>query len=205
MITSCKYIALENMKNWKKKYYGLYLVKIRKPVSHCWSVIEAHVALITTFSLSVFYYYYYFGSGVSHLPLGNIPIWPEPHRFSLGYRSHGQQTIWLASPFGRESASPQSLSAGDMATQIITDRWNVTADFKHIEFCAPTLFLHTIGLLFSNEVQNWLSSKKRSLDHWATVHWCDSCSSFPLNLWPLNAVALNALTPASFQLFWSSA
>ncbi len=76
--------------------------------------------------------------------------------------------------------------ADDMAAQIITDCGNVTLDFKQHGFCASPLFLQTLGPWFPNEMQNILSSEKRTLDHWATVQlffslaqvrcfWCCFC------------------------------
>ncbi len=59
--------------------------------------------------------------------------------------------------------------ADDMASQIITDCGNFTLDFKQHGFCASPLFLQTLGPWFPNEMQNLLSSEKRTLDHWATV------------------------------------
>ncbi len=61
--------------------------------------------------------------------------------------------------------------ADDMAAQIITDCGNFTLDFKQHGFCASPLFLQTLGPWFPNEKQNWLSSEKRTLDHWATVQF----------------------------------
>ncbi len=59
--------------------------------------------------------------------------------------------------------------ADDMAAQIITDCGNFTLDFKQHGFCASPLFLQTLGPWFPNEMQNWHSSEKRTLDHWVTV------------------------------------
>ncbi len=59
--------------------------------------------------------------------------------------------------------------ADDMAAQIITDCGNFTLDFKQHGFCASPLFLQTLGPWFPNEMQNLLSSEKRTLDHWAIV------------------------------------
>ncbi len=56
--------------------------------------------------------------------------------------------------------------ADDMAAQIITDYGNFTLDFKQHGFCASPLFLQTLGPWFPNEMQNLLSSEKRTLDHW---------------------------------------
>ncbi len=59
--------------------------------------------------------------------------------------------------------------ADDVAAQIITDCGNFTLDFKQHGFCASPLFLQTLGPWFPNEMQNLLSSEKRTLDNWATV------------------------------------
>ncbi len=61
--------------------------------------------------------------------------------------------------------------ADDMAAQIITDFRNFTLDFKQHGFCASPLFLQTLRPSFPNEMQNLLSSEKRTLDHWATVQF----------------------------------
>ncbi len=57
----------------------------------------------------------------------------------------------------------------DMAAQIITDSGNLTLDFKQHGFCTSPLFLQTLGPWFPNEMQNLLSSEKRTLDHYETV------------------------------------
>ncbi len=62
-----------------------------------------------------------------------------------------------------------STPADDMAAQIITDCGNFTLDFNQHGFCASPLFFQTLGPWFPNEMQNLLWSKKRTLDHWATV------------------------------------
>ncbi len=64
-----------------------------------------------------------------------------------------------------------STPADEMAAQIITDCGNFTLDFKQLGFCASPLFLQTMGPWFPNEMQNLLSSEKRTLDHWATVQF----------------------------------
>ncbi len=61
--------------------------------------------------------------------------------------------------------------ADDMAPQTITDCGNFTLDFKQHGFCASPLFLQTLGPWFPKEMQNVLSSEKRTLDHWATVQF----------------------------------
>ncbi len=58
-----------------------------------------------------------------------------------------------------------------MAAQTITDCRNFTLDFKQHGFCASPLFLQTLGPWFPNEIQNVLSSEKRTLDEWATVQF----------------------------------
>ncbi len=76
--------------------------------------------------------------------------------------------------------------ADDMAAQIITDCGNFTLDFKQHGFCASPLFLQTLGPWFPNEMQNLLSSEKRTLDHWATVQFFFSTAQvrcFWLCLW----------------------
>ena len=55
--------------------------------------------------------------------------------------------------------------ADDMAPQINTDCGNFTLDFKHLAVCASPFFIHTLGPWFPNEMQNLLSSEKRTLDH----------------------------------------
>ncbi len=62
-----------------------------------------------------------------------------------------------------------STPADDMTAQIITDCGNFTLDFKKHGFCASPFFLQTLGPWFPNEMQNLLSSEKRTLNHWETV------------------------------------
>ncbi len=69
----------------------------------------------------------------------------------------------LTVDFGKHSGPTP---ADDMAAQIITDCGNFTLDFKQHGFCASPLFLQTLGPWFPNEMQNLLSSEKRTLDHW---------------------------------------
>ncbi len=56
-------------------------------------------------------------------------------------------------------------------TQIITDWGNLTLDFRQLMLWASPPFLQTLGPWFPNEIQNLLSSEKRTLDHWATVQF----------------------------------
>ncbi len=48
---------------------------------------------------------------------------------------------------------------------------NFTLDFKQYGFCASPLFRQTLGPWFPKEMQNLLSSEKRTLDQWATVQF----------------------------------
>ncbi len=61
--------------------------------------------------------------------------------------------------------------ADDIAPQILTDCGNLTLDFKQLGLWASPPFLQTLGPWFPNEIQNLLSSEKRTLDHWATVQF----------------------------------
>ncbi len=102
--------------------------------------------------------------------------------------------------------------ADDIASQIITDCGNLTLDFKQLGLWASSPFLQTLGPWFPNEIQNLLSSEKRTLDHWATVQFFFSLAQVrrlwrqlqPNSLTRLCVVARDALTPASVQSLWSS-
>ncbi len=61
--------------------------------------------------------------------------------------------------------------ADDIAPLIITDCGNLTLDFKQLGLLASPPFLQTLGPWSPNEIQNLLSSEKRTLDHWATVQF----------------------------------
>ncbi len=61
--------------------------------------------------------------------------------------------------------------ADDIAPPIITDCGNLTLDFKQLGLRASPAFLQTLGPWFPNEIQNLLSSEKRTLDHWVTVQF----------------------------------
>ncbi len=61
--------------------------------------------------------------------------------------------------------------ADDIAPQIITDCGNLTLDLKQLGLWASPPFLQTLGPWFPNEIQNFISSEKRTLDHWATVQF----------------------------------
>ncbi len=78
--------------------------------------------------------------------------------------------------------------ADDIAPQIITDCGNLTLDFKQLGLWSSPPFLQTLGPWFTNEIQNLLSSEKRTLDHWATVQF----------------FFFFFLTPASVHSLWSS-
>ncbi len=87
-----------------------------------------------------------FWSLVSHFPLDNFPqVW-------WVFKKHNGPTL-----------------ADDIAPQIITDCGNLTLDFMQLGLWASPPFLQTLGPWFPNEIQNLLSSEKRTLDHWATV------------------------------------
>ncbi len=64
--------------------------------------------------------------------------------------------------------------ADDIAPQIITDCGNLTLDFKLLGLWASPPFLQTLGPWFPNEIQNLLSSEKRTLDYCATVQFFSS-------------------------------
>ncbi len=53
----------------------------------------------------------------------------------------------------------------------ITDCGKLTLDFMQLGLWASPPFLQTLGPWFPNEIQNLLSSEKRTLDHWATVQF----------------------------------
>ncbi len=114
--------------------------------------------------------------------------------------------------------------ADDMGAQIITDCGNFTLDFKQHGFCASPLFLQTLGPWFPNEMQNLLSSEKRTLDHWVLfLHspgkmlltlslvqkWLDS--PFPEDVWAwwllmhwlqLQSTPCEALTSVWISFAW---
>ncbi len=108
--------------------------------------------------------------------------------------------------------------ADDMAAQIITDCGNFTLDFKQHWFCSSPLFLQTLGPWFPNEMQNVLSTEKRTLDHWATVQlffslvqvrcfwrcFCFRSGLVALSWRFLSVLTLDALTPASVHSLWNS-
>ncbi len=89
---------------------------------------------------------------------------------------------------------------------------NLTLDFKQLGLWASPPFLQTIEPWFPNEIQNLLSSEKRTLDLWKTVQFFFSLAQvrrlwwqlLPNSLARLCVVALDALTPASVHSLWSS-
>ncbi len=133
---------------------------------HCWGGMEAQVSLTAAFRSSALL-------GLVSL----IFLLTIPHRFSMGLMSGefaGQSSTVTPSSLNqlldfRKHSGPTP--ADDMAAQIITDCGNFTLDFKQHGFCASPLFLQTLGPWFPNEMQNLLSSEKRTLDHWATVQF----------------------------------
>ncbi len=101
--------------------------------------------------------------------------------------------------------------ADDIAPQIITDCGNLTLDFKQLGLWASPPFLQTLGPWFPNEIQNSLSSEKRTLDHWATVFLLDnphkamvlsvSCASFSSTLFPPTQLSVNMLR---YSTLWTA-
>ncbi len=75
--------------------------------------------------------------------------------------------------------------ADDIAPQIITDCENLTLDFKQLGQWASPPFLQTLGPWFPNEIQNLLSSEKRTLDHCATVQFFFSLAQVRHLWWQL--------------------
>ncbi len=75
--------------------------------------------------------------------------------------------------------------ADDIASQIVTDCGNLTLDFKQLGLWASPPFLQTLGPWFPNEIQNLLSSEKRTLDHWATVQFFYSLAQVRRLWWQL--------------------
>ncbi len=67
--------------------------------------------------------------------------------------------------------------ADDMAAQIITDCGNFTLDFKHHGFCAPPLFLQTLGPCFQMKCKIYFHLK-RGL--WTTEQQSSSFSPQPI-------------------------
>ncbi len=99
--------------------------------------------------------------------------------------------------------------ADDIAPQIITDCGNLTLDFKQLGLWASPPFLQTLGPWFPNEIQNLLSSEKRTLDC-CLVLLLLSPGKTPLTTTVAKFLdtsvcgALDALTPASVHSLWSS-
>ncbi len=78
-------------------------------------------------------------------------------------------THWKSCGYLKKHNGPTP--ADDIAPQIITDCGNLPLDFKQLGLWASPPFLQTLGPWFPNEIQNLLSSEKRTLDHWATVQF----------------------------------
>ncbi len=99
--------------------------------------------------------------------------------------------------------------ADDIASQIITDCGNLTLDIKQLGLWASPSFLQTLGPWFPNEIQNLLSSEKRTLDC-CLVLLLLSPGMMPLMTTVAKFLdtsvcgALDALTPASVHSLWSS-
>ncbi len=75
--------------------------------------------------------------------------------------------------------------ADDIAPQIITDCGNLTLDFKQLGLWASPPFLQTLGPCFPNEIQNFLSSEKRTLDNWAKAQFFFSLAQVRRLWWQL--------------------
>ncbi len=108
-------------------------------------------------------------------------------------------THWKSCGYFKKHNGPTP--ADDIAPQIITDCGNVPLDFKQLGLWASPLFLQTLGPWFPNEIQNLLSSEKRTLDHWATVHFFSLAQV--RRLWQ-QLLPNDALTPNSVHSLWSS-
>lgn len=92
------------------------------------------------------------------------------------------------------------IPADDIAPQIITDCGNLRLDFKQLGLWASQPFLETLGHWFPNEIQNLLSSEKRTLDYWAAVQFFFSLAL--RRLWQLLPNSLTRVVPRSSS--WSS-
>ncbi len=103
-----------------------------------------------------------------------------------------------------------STPADDIAPQIITDCGNLTLDFKQLGLWAFSTLPPDSGPWFPNEIQNLLSSEKRTLDHWTTVQFFFFLAQVRTPLTTTVAKfldtsvcgALDALTAASVHSLW---
>ncbi len=115
------------------------------------------------------------------------PSWPA---LAQGFRRAKKTVRWPRGSTDEARSSPGSDSGNEtgpgthwhvcfwpdrgntaIAPQIITDCGNLTLDFMQLGLWASPPFLQTLGPWFPNEIQNLLSSEKRTLDHWATVQF----------------------------------
>ncbi len=76
--------------------------------------------------------------------------------------------------------SPGFFDSGLQLICIFLDSCFLTLDFKQLGLWASPPFLQTLGPWFPNEIQNLLSSEKRTLEHWATVLLLLSPGKMPL-------------------------
>ncbi len=148
---------------------------------HCWGGVEAQVSLAQAFSSSAFF-------GLFFL----IFLLTIPRRFSMGFRS---------GEFAGQSSTPTPWSftnswcfwqCGQVSNP--AGKWNQhlqKAGQQKEAWSAPkclgkdrTPFLQTLGPWFPNEI-NLLSSEKRTLDHWATVHFFFSLTQVRRLWWQL--------------------
>ncbi len=139
--------------------------------------MEAQVSLTVAFSSSAFF-------GLLFL----IFLLTIPHRFSMEFRS---------GEFTGQSSTPTSWSFNQLLVLL--------AVWAGAKSCWKMKSASLKGPLFPNEIQNLLSSEKRTLDHWATVQFFFSLAQvrqlrrvkeFGYSCRQC-VVALDALTPAS--------
>ncbi len=87
----------------------------------------------------------------------------QPHLFIFAFQNYIYKYTQHCATGGSWSITTAVVKIGH--------RHSPTLDFKQHGFCASPLFLQTLGPWFPNEMQNLLSSEKRTLDHWATVQF----------------------------------
>ncbi len=156
---------------------------------HCWGDMEAQVSLTVAFSLFLIFlltkhkdYLWGFRSG----EFAGQSSTPTPWSFNqllvllavcqilleneisifkklVSRRKHEVlQNVLLNGCSDVGFQETQWTPADDIAQKIITDCGNLTLDFKQIGLWASPPFLQTLGPWFPNEIQNLLSSEKRT-------------------------------------------
>ncbi len=167
---------------------------------HCWGGMEAQVSLTVAFSSSAFFglllliflltILHRFSTGFRSGEFAGQSSTPTPWSFNqllvLLVVCARAKFCWKMKSTSLKSWSAVvsmkcskmvfkkhngPTPADDIAPQIITDCGNLTLDFKQLGLWASPPFLQTLGPWFPNEIQNLLSSEKRTLDHWATVQF----------------------------------